>query len=128
MKTLLKRFKIYLMMTGIMLCGFTIMAQALSNVPPEEDPPLAVEKIDANFDELKIYTVGSDLKISYEYPEMGNVRIQLFDIAGREIINVRKQKTSTKFEFKHEVKSLPSSIYIVRIFQDNKKITRKLYI
>lgn len=116
-------------MLALVMCGYTIVAQSmLKDVPHEEEPPLAVEKIDTNFDELKIFAVSGELNVSYEYPEMGIVKVQLFDIAGREILNESSEKSSTKFEFKHDVKSLPASIYVVRIYQDKKMVTRKLYI
>lgn len=117
------------MVLALVMCGYTMVAQnMLKDVPHEEDPPLAIEKIDTNFDEMKIFTANGELNVSYEYPEMGTVKVQLFDITGREILNESKEKSSTKFEFKQDVSSLPASIYVVRIYQDKKKITRKLYI
>ena len=129
METNYNKFKIYLMAAGFMLFSVSVVAQTNGNsLKAEENPVLAIEKIEKNLEELKIFANSGELKISYEYPMMGNVKIQLFDVAGREIMNKSKEKKSSKFEFSHDVSSLPASVYIVRILQDNKKITRKLYI
>ncbi len=128
MKTFNKKLKIYLLALGIVFGGTIVAQTTYSNMPPEENPPLAVEKIDKSFDKLKIFAVNGELTISYEYPENGKVKIRMFDISGKEIMNKNIEKSTRKFELKHDVKSLSSSIYIVRILQDNKLITRKLYI
>lgn len=118
------------MAASFMLFSGSVMAQSTNkNLKAEDNPPiLAIEKIDNNFEDLKIFSNSEELKISYEYSQMGTVKIQLFDITGREIMNESKEKNSSKFEYSYDVNSLPASIYVVRIFQDNKKITKKLYI
>ena len=129
MKTSINNLKFYLVMVAFVMSGYTIVAQSsLKDLPHEDPPPLAVEQLDKDIDELKIYASNGDLNISFEYAEMGKVKVQLFDVAGREIVNESVDKNSNKFEFKHDVSNLPKSVYIVRILQDKKKITRKLYI
>ena len=128
MRTSIKNLRFFLAILVMAMCGYTVVAQSSSKNLSEVDPPLAVEHLDTQFQDLKIYSIQKELKISYEHPGMGTVKVQLFDVTGRELLYESQQKETDKFEFTHNVSTLPSSIYIVRIVQDNMKITRKLYI
>ena len=74
-------------MFAFIMTGYTVIAQNTLKDVPQEDPPLAVEKLDVKFDELKIFTSNGELNVSYVYPKFGNVTIEVFDIAGREIVH-----------------------------------------
>ena len=85
--------------------------------------PLGVNAPTTLFYPLKIVPnpVTDSFKIIYNAPNIGEVKITIFDLNGKLIDSKKAQKNEAEFTFKYDASKLPSAIYSVEVQIGNQK-------
>lgn len=112
--------------------GTGLMAQ--SSLRDQVDDPIIDDPVPSSLDEilgfenLKVYTNYYSIRVNFTNQSNELVQVQVYDIAGREIVNKKLQKTNSQFNFQYDSSHLPRSIYIVRLTQGKTLASKKVYL
>jgi subtilisin-like proprotein convertase family protein len=72
--------------------------------------------------------VKNQVKIQFTNSNMNNVRISLFDLQGREILHSIEESKTNTYSKEINVQNVASGIYLLKVQQGNKTITKKILV
>lgn len=113
----------------------TAFAQSTHNIGQSgyRDTPNAISDNDNNLNPdgitgLKAYYSGGMINISFEKPSSVNVKIEIYDLSGRLIINDIAPCTELKIARTYSVKSFSNGLYIVQVSSSTQVFSRKFFV
>ena len=78
--------------------------------------------------DITIYGTGDDISIGINAIEDGQYNIEMYDLLGQKLMSETKNVAAGNSTFKLNTGNFASAIYIVKIFNSNNSVTKKIFI